>query len=176
MKIKTIIIAVLLLLIINKGISQHLTYNDLLTLQSSNVEKSEEILSKKGFEFSDSKYDEISKETTLNWKYKNMDNEYFSKTCSNLFASKCTEIFYVPNNELSFNTIKNNMKAGFNKFFYSDTNNKGVLSHHYLIAAFKSVDMTYSREVVLYTFPTSITKTKLFAIGIKEVKFTEIEK
>jgi hypothetical protein len=49
MKIRSIIIAFFLLFISNKGISQHLTYLDLLNLQSSSVEKCEEILSKKGF-------------------------------------------------------------------------------------------------------------------------------
>lgn len=173
---KIIITAVLLMLFINKGICQHLTYNDLLTLQSSTVEKSEEILNKKGFEFSDSKYDEESKETTLNWKYKNSVNEYFTKTCSNLFGGNCTEIFYMTNNEISFGTIKNNMKAGFNKFFYTDTNSKGVLSHHYLINAFRSLEITYPREVILYTFPTSISKKRFFAIKIHKINVQQVEK
>lgn len=176
MKIKSIIIFVLLLLIINKGISQHLTYNDLLTLQSSKVEKCEEILSKKGFEFSESKYDENSKETKLNWRYKNSNNEYFTKTCSNLFAGDCLEILYMIGNELSFNAIKNSMKARFNLFTYSDTNSNGVLSHHYFIEAFKSEEKTYSRELVLYTFPTSISKTRVFAIKIHKIDVQQVEK
>jgi hypothetical protein len=175
MKIKTIIIAGILLLIINKGISQHLTYNELLILQNSSVEKCEEILNKKGFVLSDTKYDEDSKETSINWKYKNVNNEYFTKTCSNLFSNNCTEIFYMTNNELSISTIKNNMKAGFNKFVYTDTNSKGVLSHHYLINAFKSLEITYPREVVFYTFPTSISEKKLFAIKIHKIDIKIVE-
>ena len=177
MKIKTIILAVLLLLIINKGISQHLTYFDLLDLQSSSIEKCEDILGKKSFVLSDNKYDEESKETKLGWKYQNRGNEYFSKTCSSLFTGKCTLAEYIIESETYFKSLKNSLKSGFNIFTYSNTNSYGVLSHHYLIGNYKSIDKYKSREVVLYTFPIALTKTKvLFAISIDEVDIPVIEK
>lgn len=175
MKLKCVFITFSLMLIINKGISQHLTYDDLLILQSSNTERCEDILSTKGFILSENKYNEETKETSLNWKYKNSENELFTKTCSNLFQGKCSDIFYLTNNEQSFNIIKNKMKAGFKLFLYSNTNSKGVLSHHYLIEAFKSPQKTYSREVVLFTFPTSLTKKNFFAISIKEIDIPLVE-
>jgi hypothetical protein len=168
MKIKSIVTAFFLLFISNKGISQHLTYFDLLNLHNSSVERCEEILNKKGFVLSENKYDEESKETKLTWKYQNFSNEYFIKTCSNLFMGECKEIIYMISNEQFFNTLKNNMKANFNIFTYSDTNSNGVLSHHYLIAD--------EREVILDTFPTSLSKTKIFAIAIKKIKIEMVEK
>jgi hypothetical protein len=102
---KSIFIVVFLLLISTKGMSQHLTYFDLLTLQSSSVEKCEEILSKKGFVLSDNEYNEESNETKLGWKYQNLGNEYFSKKCPSLVAGICKEINYITTSEVTFNNF-----------------------------------------------------------------------
>ena len=168
MKIKTITFLLFLLIFCKHALSQHLSYNDLLTLQSINTEKCEEILSLKGFVLNETNYDEETKKTRLVWKYQNLDNEMFVKNCSNLFARECEEISYITNNETTFINIKKSLKSGFNIYAYSDTK-EGVLRHHYLIGNYKSLDKSKSREVVLSTFIFKISKRKYFAIKIDEI-------
>ena len=62
-----------------------------------------------------------------------------------------------------FNSIKSNMKLSFNKFMYSDTNENGVLSHHYLIPG--PLEATFS------TIPYN-SGIKVYVLEIKKMNVT----
>ena len=150
-----ILIIFICLLISQKLFSQHLTFNDLLNLYKSNTEKNDEILLKKGFEFTNTQNDIENKVSTLNWTYQKSKNEFFIKECSNLFLNKCGLITYMTTDLNHFIVLKNSMKSMTNTFLYTNTNENGILSHHYLIpgpleAIFSTIPISSANSIKVY--------------------------
>jgi hypothetical protein len=173
---KTVLVIFLVsIFFFNKSVfSQHLSYNDILTLYKSNSEENETFLSKKGFTFSKSEKDDATNKTSITWMYRrpgvnnSSSNEYIIKDCSNLFQGDCESITYYTASEVHFNILKNTMKAKFYKFIYSDTNEYGVLSHHYLIPA---AGLPGPTEAIFKTIPkTENLPSKVFVLIFRKVK------
>lgn len=157
------------------GNSQHLSYNDLLSLYKNNTEQSEELFNKKGFVFKNSEKDGETKSDIITWFFKkpgsrdDFSNEYFFKECSSLFMNHCEKVSYYMTDAIHFGKLKSSMKLNFYKFLYSNTNNNGVLSHYYLIAG--------PIEVRFCTIPRSgELGTKVFAVELRKIEFTEEKK
>ena len=157
------------------GFSQHLSYNDLLSLYKNNTEQNEELLNKKGFVFMNSEKDDKTKSDIITWLFKkpgrsdDFSNEYFIKECSSLFMNHCENITYYLTDAIHFGKLKSTLKSMTYKFLVSNTNENGVLSHYYLIPG--------PTEVKFSTIPNSDKLgTKVFAVGLRKIEITEENK
>jgi hypothetical protein len=158
-------------LINHSGFSQHLLYNDLLSLYNNNTEENEGLLNKKGFSFQNSKKDREAETTLITWIFSKQgvdngfSNEFFTKECTSVFMNNCEKIAYYLTDEKHFDKLKSSMKLNFYKFLFSDTNDNGVLSHYYLIAG--------PIQVRFCTIPKSEQlTTKIYVIELKKVEIT----
>lgn len=141
--------------------SQHLKFNDLVALYKGSVAQNDEYLRNKYFVLKSSEKDEINKSTELTWMYNrpgsnsSTSNEYFIKTCASLFKGECDKVTYMTTDANHFTNLKSGMNQSFNKFLFSETNDYGVLSHHYLIpgpidAIFKTIPRSETVSTSVY--------------------------
>ena len=167
----TICLFLIIFLTSYSGYSQHLSFNDLLSLYKNNTEQNEELLNKKGFTYKNSEKNDEIKSDIITWLFKKpgksdeFSNEYFTKECSSVFMNNCEKISYYLKDATHFNNLKSSMKSNFFKFIYSSTNDNGVLSHYYLIAG--------PIQVRFCTIPkSSKLATKVYAVELKKIEIS----
>ena len=107
------------------SVAQHLTFSDLLTLHESNIEKSDLLLTNRGFIFSES-INQDDKTVSTGWLFKRSgnlksSNEYFYKDCK---GSKCDRVQYFISDANCFNSLKENAKKNGAKYMFTDSDAK----------------------------------------------------
>ena len=129
----------LTLLSINTLNAQSLNFNDIKYIYLNDVEKSEDYISKKGFEFYLSEKEKNGFDSFTNWacKRNNFDNKSKAFVIKSCFKPKCGFVWYQFHDIRIYNAIKGYCKKNGFKLINTTTDETGFINHTFTDLKFR---------------------------------------